>query len=258
MLGNNKTIDYKEIEKALLIEHNKLRSNPKSYIPILENTLQYYRKLNILHFIGEIPFKTHEGKTLINSSIKFLQSQPPLPELIYSPELSKACYSHLKDIGKNGLISHEGSNGSTISERVDNCCQWDIAIAENLDFGTKKAENIIIKFILCDGDSHRYQRTNLFNKEMKYIGISVGEHSLYGICAVVLYAINVRNLMDEMNEKMFYQDYLHCSLDTYKDIDQSKEPKITKVFRKCNGVIEEATKTSFTLTNGTEYVEESN
>ena len=93
---------------------------------------------------------------------------------------------------------------------------------------------------------------------MKYIGISVGEHSLYGICSVVLYAVNVRNLMDEMNERMFYQDYLHCSLDTYKDIDQSKEPKITKVFRKCNGVIEEATKTSFTLTNGTEYVEESN
>lgn len=258
MLRNNNNIDYKEIEKALLNEHNKIRTHPQSYIPILENTLQYYRKLNILHFIGETPFKTYEGKSLISSSIKFLQSQEPLSELIYSPELSKACYSHLKDIGKNGLVSHEGSRGTSISERVDNCCQWDIAIAENLDFGTKKAENIIIKFILCDGDKQRYQRMNLFNKEMKYIGISIGEHSLYGICAVVLYAVRVRNLMDEMNEKMFYKDYLHCSLDTYKSIDQSKPPKTTKVFRKCNGVIEEATKTSYTLTDGTEYVEETN
>lgn len=205
----NQNLNFSEIESSLYKEHNKIRTNPKSYIPILQNVVQYYRKSNILHFIGETPFKTYEGKSLVESSIKFLETQQPLQELVYSHELAQASKMHVNDIGKKGIFSHEGSDGSNVSDRVEKFCQWDLSLAENLDGGTQKPENIMIKMVMCDGDKTRFQRNNLFNPKMKYIGIAVGEHSKYGFCCVIVLAERVRNILDEVNERSFYLDYLN-------------------------------------------------
>lgn len=251
----NQSLNFSEIESSLFNEHNKIRTNPKSYIPILRNVTQYYRKLNILHFIGETPFKTHEGKNLVESTIKILETQQPLQELVYSHELAQASKMHVKDIGKKGIFSHEGSDGSTVSDRVEKFCQWDLSLVENLDVGTQKPENIMVKLIMCDGDKTRFQRKNIFNENMKYIGIGVGEHAIYGFCCVIVMAERIRNLLDEVNEHSFYLDYLKgIRLKTQK----KKHIKDQKVFRKCDNVLTEVTKQVYKLDDGTLYVEEVN
>ena len=57
------------------------------------------------------------------------------------------------------MTGHEGSDGKNISERIEKYCQWDGAIAENLDFGFKSAENIMINLLVDDGVKARYQRS---------------------------------------------------------------------------------------------------
>ena len=56
-------------EYLLYLEHNKIRQNPSSYIPILNQVAKMYRTNKILHFYNEHPFKTYEGRNLVNETI---------------------------------------------------------------------------------------------------------------------------------------------------------------------------------------------
>ena len=38
--------------------------------------------------------------------------------LRWNPELAKAAKEHAEDIGSKGILSHEGSNGSTVKDRL--------------------------------------------------------------------------------------------------------------------------------------------
>ena len=184
-------IDYEEIEEEIFKEQNELRKNPKSYIKKLENSLNFYQN-NILFKENEIPIPTYEGIEAVKEAINFLKNQKPVPELIYSKDISLSCKDLVNDIGPKGLISHEGTEIKNIYNRLEKYCDWDGVIAENLDFGFKIPENIIMNMIIDDGDENRYQRQNLFFPDFKYVGIGVGPHRDYGICVVIEYAYNIR------------------------------------------------------------------
>ena len=106
--------------------------------------------------------------------------------------MSLSCKDLVNDIGPKGLVTHEGTEIKNIYNRLEKYCDWDGAIAENLDFGFKIPENIIMNMIIDDGDENRYQRKNLFYPDFRYVGIGVGPHRDYGICVVIEYAYNIR------------------------------------------------------------------
>ena len=154
-------IDYIKLAKKLFIEQNKIRKDPKSFIPKLKQWITKFRK-NILFLLNENPLETFEGVKGVEEAIRFLTAKKPVPELIYNEELSKAAKDHAKDIGENNLAGHEGSDGSMLSERIERYTEWDDACAENIDLGFKFADNIILKILINDGAESRNQRNNLF------------------------------------------------------------------------------------------------
>ena len=162
--------NFEEIENEILKKHNELRSNPQSFIPKLEECLKHFRE-KIYHMPGEDPIQTYEGPNAVEDAIEFLQAQKPVKKLIYNQHISSACKDHVLDIGTKGLTTHEGSDGKNISDRIEKYCEWDGAAAENLDFGFKNAENIILNLLIDDGVKERNQRYNLFHPNFKYIGI---------------------------------------------------------------------------------------
>ena len=184
-------INYKKIEEEIFKQQNEVRKNPESYIEKLENSLNSYQN-NILSREDEIPIPTYEGVEAVKDAINFLKNQRPVPELIYSKEISLSCKDLINDIGPKGLVTHEGTEIKNIYNRLEKYCDWDGAIAENLDFGFKIPENIIMNMIIDDGDENRYQRQNLFYPDFKYVGIGVGPHRDYGVCVVIEYAYNIR------------------------------------------------------------------
>ena len=185
--------DYEEIEKEIFKCHNEIRANPSSYITKLKDIIPYFKDEIYYHPL-EGAITTHEGVDAIEDAIQFLKSMNPVEELIYSEEISKACRDHIMDIGPKGLTDHIGSDGSNITDRIEKYCEWDGVVAENLDFGFKEPDNVVMNMIMDYGVKEKCQRKNIFNKEFNYIGVGVGKHKVYGICVVIGYASNIRNI----------------------------------------------------------------
>ena len=270
-------INYEEIEKEIFKKQNELRKNPKSYIEKLQNSLKFYNNYILLKE-GEIPIPTYEGVEGVNKAINFLQNQKPVPELIYSKELSLSCKDILNDIGPKGLVSHEGTEIKNIYNRLEQYCDWDGAIAENLDFGFKNPDNIIMNLIIDDGDENRYQRKNLFYPDFKYVGIAVGPHKDYGHCVVIEYALNIRergsqhinvdnfiktnvkvkledenNKEEENNKKVINNPFQDGDPDAP---DNTISLRVEKEEKEVNGKIIKITKKIFTLDDESQHIVE--
>ena len=260
-----KNIDYEELEKEIFQLHNELRLNPQSFIPKLKESLNHFRE-KIYHKPGEDPIQTYEGPQAIEEAIEFLKSQKSVGKLEYDKNISLACKDHVQDIGSKGMTTHEGSDGKNISDRIEKYCEWDGATAENLDFVFKKAENIILNLLIDDGVKERNQRNNLFYPEFKYIGVGVGPHKDYGICAVIGYAMDVRPLGSEpKNVADFIQEYIKNTMNRQKIKNpfQEDEPdapdntvslKIVKGTKLIGGKPKKITKKIFSLDNGAQHI----
>ena len=96
-------VNYDELAKQLYIAQNKIRKDPTSFIPKLKNWTSKFRK-NVLFLLNENPLETFEGIQGVEEAMRFLALQKPVPELIFSEELSKAAKDHAIDMGENGLI----------------------------------------------------------------------------------------------------------------------------------------------------------
>ena len=218
-------------EYLLYLEHNKIRQNPKSYIPILKKVLKMYRTNNILHFYNEHPFKTYEGRQLVLETISFLEKQKPVNSLIYSQPLSISSHNHAVDLGTHNLNSHIGSNNSTLRERVEKYTEWNGLLIESIEFGINNPEYIICKLIMCDGIKERFQRLNVFNENIKFIGIGISKHIKYGNVIVLNYAMELRKIGDALNGENFISEYLDTTFYfnyMKKDLNQIKNVKSIK------------------------------
>jgi uncharacterized protein YkwD len=216
-------IDYKKIEEEIFKLQNEIRKDPESYIDKLENSLKFYQN-NILSRENEIPIPTYEGVEAVKDAITFLKNQQPVPELAYSKEMSLSCKDLINDIGPKGLVSHEGIENKNLYNRLEKYCDWDGAIAENLDFGFKIPENIIMNMVIDDGDENRYQRKNLFYPDFRYVGIGVGPHREYGICVVIEYAYNIREKGTQyINVDEFIKKHVKINIEKAIDENNSEE-----------------------------------
>ena len=149
---------------------------------------------------------------------------------------------------------------------IEKYCEWDGACAENLDFGFRNAENIILNLLIDDGVKERNQRYNLFHPDFKYIGIGIEPHRDYGICIVVGYAMNVRPLGSEpKNVSDFIQEYIKNTMNRQKIKNpfQEDEPdapdntvslKIVKNTKLIGGKMKKITKKIFSLDNGAQHI----
>ena len=102
------SINFDELRQGIFTEHNKIRSNPSSYIEILQKQMTYF-KGDILYRPKEVPIQTNEGVKAFEQAIEFLKEKKPVPELIFDERLSKAAADHANDIGpklETALDSH--------------------------------------------------------------------------------------------------------------------------------------------------------
>lgn len=177
----------KSLVDDIVEQHNMVRSNPKSYIPILEKQIKLF-KGNVMYKPGsDVGIETTEGKSAYQECIEFLKKQKALGKLTYDAELSRASQDHADDIGPSGSCDHTGSDGSNSDQRISRYVEWDVTICENIDFGATTGEDIIISLIVDDGVKSRGHRTNIFNDKIKFVGIGMADHAEYGVCTVLNY-----------------------------------------------------------------------
>lgn len=185
-------VDYHKLESDVFDETNRVRSSPSSYIAFLEAEIKLF-KGDILMRADEEPIQTQEGIKAYKEAIEYLKRLKPLPRLKHDDDLAQACLDHAEDIGPKGLTTHEGSDGSDVSERIERYAEWDGCCFENIDFGSSKARNIVIDFLVDDGIPERGHRLAILSPNVKYIGIAAAKHKEYLHCCVISYVGSLRD-----------------------------------------------------------------
>jgi uncharacterized protein YkwD len=269
MKPKKKSVDYVTLSKDIINEHNIVRTNPSSYVQKLQDYLKYF-KGDILQRPGNPAIKTYEGKAAFLEAIEALQKQKPVVKLIESEKLNLACIDHLKDIGPKGLCTHDGTDGSNPSDRIEKYCEWDIACSENIDFGSKTAEEVLISLIVDDGIEERNHRKNVFNADLKYIGVASGPHKDFEHCTVLDYVADLRELGHPSKHKVSILDEItkreeekKNKKNSVKNPYQENDPdapdntismKISKTTKIINGKPAKIVKKTYTLSDKSLHV----
>lgn len=83
-----------------------------------------------------------------------------------SPQLSAAAQAHSQDMALNDFVSHTGSDGSTVGERLTRAgYDWRMA-AENIAAGQDTAEAVVASWMSSSG-----HRANILNCALHDIGV---------------------------------------------------------------------------------------
>lgn len=108
-----------KVDKEIFALLNKTRAEPQSFIPYLQTMLGQFDG-DVLKREGKTNLRTNEGPKAVKEAIDYLQSKAekvPVP-LKWSEEMAKAAKEHVEDTGPKGLLSHEGSTGTTVKDRL--------------------------------------------------------------------------------------------------------------------------------------------
>ena len=194
-------INFNSIQLSLYKELNKLRQDPKSYIPLIKEQMKLIKKNNILQKKdSNLRIQLIEGKEAYEEAIYFLEQQEPVSVLKKEIKLSYAAQDLVKDIGERGVITHKDKEGLFASERIEKYCEWDYCANEVIEVSSKNAQDILISLIVDDGMRHRPDRKALFQHIYNYVGISCGPHAEYEIVTVFVFAGGIRQ-----KGTLFYQ-----------------------------------------------------
>ena len=186
-------INFNLIQTTLYKELNKLRQDPKSYIPLIKAQMQKIKKNNVIKKKdSNLQIQTLEGKAAYNEAILFLEKQEPVNPLTKEIKLSYAAQDLAKDIGERGIVSHQDKDGSYVSERIEKYCEWDYCANEVIEVSSRNVKDILISLLVDDGVRDRPDRRALFQNIYNYVGISCGPHTEYEIVTVLVFAGGIR------------------------------------------------------------------
>ena len=176
------------LEKEIILETNKLRSNPAKYVEKYIEPLANNYKKRLLYYPGDKPLLTLEGVRALHECVRELKKQSPLPILHPSNGLSRAANDHVKDQSRSGKIGHAGGDRSSTRDRIERYGDWKIRIAENIAYGGISARQIVIYLLIDDGVKSRGHRKTFLHPDYRYVGVATGGHKHYGNMTVMDFA----------------------------------------------------------------------
>lgn len=178
---------------------NRARTNPLSLVVEFKELLSNFDGKELRDPRNNTSVMTVEGPEAVYEAIAYVKTLGQLHPLRLSKGLTQASRDHCYDIGPAGGASHAGSDGSSMAERIEKYLfhlqrygRWHRAISENISFNELTGKNIILQFIIDDGNESRSHRKNIFNPEYSdfyhsysFVGIGCGFHKSFDLICVM-------------------------------------------------------------------------
>ena len=177
-----------EFERAILAETNRARTDPAGFAAALEALLPHFDGYVFRRPGQTVGLRTSEGAAAVREAIAFLRAQRPLPPLTWADGLWRAAADHVRDQGPRGATGHTGNDGSSMGQRMSRYGTWQLTAAENIDYGSSNATDVLISLIVDDGVPARGHRSNIFDERLRVMGAACGEHRRYRVMCVIDYA----------------------------------------------------------------------
>lgn len=176
------------IEKEIIFEINRFRSNPAKYANDYIAPLARYYENKILHYPNDKSIITHEGAKALRECVRVLKKATPQPIIYPNKALTKAAKDHQKDQAKTGKTGHSGSDHSNLQQRIERYGKWQVRIAENIAYGNYSAQQVVIFLLIDDSVKNRGHRKNLLHPAYKTVGVAFGKHPVYSTMCVMDFA----------------------------------------------------------------------
>ena len=188
------------LEKDVVQEINRARTQPKAYAAFLEQLRPNYRggrgqgpgQRTTVTQGGKTTLITAEGPKALDEAVAFLRSTPPLPPLEVSKGMSLGARDHVKEQESTGTIGHQGRDGSQPGDRVNRYGRWQGTISENIAFGMDSARSMTVALIIDDGVPSRGHRKNIFDARARVLGVACGSHRAGQNLCVTTFAASYR------------------------------------------------------------------
>jgi len=174
-------------ERDLMNEINDARAHPQVYASYLEKLKPMFSGKEYRR-TGQPALTTEEGWSAVEDAIKSLQTTKPLPPLRLSQGLYLAAQSHVKDQSSSGGVGHQGSDSTSIEQRVKPYGTWQGGIGENISYGNDSARERILTWLIDDGFPSRGHRRRLLSNDYSVAGISCGSHPEFSAMCVLTLA----------------------------------------------------------------------
>ena len=203
-MRKNINIVLEQIKKEVIYETNRIRTNPKAYIPILEKYLENFDDNILTRPDKNECIETQEGPKAYKEAIEFLKNQRPINEIEFDEEASKVAEEYAKKLSNSGE-DEQGEDETHIEERVEKYLDYDFAISECIDFGGSTGIEVIVNLLVDDGVKLRTHRENLFSNKFQYYGVAVATHPEYDFCTVIDYFGDILSYKNKEKDKIFQE-----------------------------------------------------
>jgi uncharacterized protein YkwD len=174
------------LERGILDEINRLRASPSAYAGLVKKW----------RIPDETSYSSEDAVRVLDEAVSELQSiRTERGELVLSRGLTRSAADHVHDSGGRGLVGHTGADGTSFRTRIERYGAWSGSSAENIAYGLKDPREVVIALLVDYGIKDRGHRKNLLNPFWRYVGISCGEHTVYGTMCVMDFAQSYRDFI---------------------------------------------------------------
>lgn len=181
--------DYlNKLEKDIIIELNKVRTNPQLYAKTIVAEVEKYYDGNLLKYPGEINLRTTEGISAVKECYEVLLKAKPVSVLYPAKGLSLSAKDLVNDQSVSGGVGHTASDGSTPKTRILRYGKYISLWGENIYYGSNIAQRVVLFLLIDDGVPSRGHRENILLKDFKVVGVSCGKHKKYEYMCVMDFA----------------------------------------------------------------------
>ncbi len=224
------TLNAPQVEDEIFQWLNKVRTDPKSLVPILQERYQTFK--DKAYKKGDKWFQSREGDVAVKEAFEFLKEHPPLKPIEKNEGVMRAAREHCEDMAKSGVTGHSGSNGSTMAQRIEKQGRWKGGVSENVAFQQYTGLDFILYWLVDDGMASRADRKNLFNPAFGVCGIAVGTHPKFKTCAVLVLTGQLTEgeggreatrLLNEYEKNGFDQFGVNNQMYNFKDMQKALE-----------------------------------